>query len=456
MPSVAIIGKTNVGKSTLFNRFLKSRKAIESEVAGTTRDKIFGEVKGKKLTMTFIDTGGIMKAENEIEEKIYHQALLAIEEADLILFCVSFKEGLSWEDKEVFTLLRKKNKTQKPIFLVVTKCDRPLNDSEKIEFLTFPVKEEEIFFVSALTKFGLEYLQEKIEQNLLQRGFSNSLSKNQKKIYLTILGKPNVGKSSLINSILKQEKLIVSDMAGTTIDCIDSEVKFQKKDFVLIDTAGIRRSKSIQRGIEYFSVLRSLRSLQRSDIALFLIDPLEGISRQDQFILRQILEQKKGLILAINKWDQYKNGRFFKQEDSKEEARKKFLGHLREKLPFIPWAPVIFVSAQEKKNLNKIFSLAEEIAEVRQKRIKTSIFNDFLQEILSKHSLKGRIKKTNPKVKFGTQVSVCPPHFIIFSSEGDNIHFSSKRFIENQLRQTFDFTGTGIILEFRQTKKKQL
>lgn len=449
---VAIVGKPNVGKSTLFNRIVRKRLAIESKVSGTTRDRISAQYTGKNLNITFVDTGGITfdKTLDNIEQEVQKQSNMALNEADLILFCVDTKTLPTQLDYEIAQNLRKKSKEKRlPIFFVGTKCDRVLDDSEKANYYDFGFDENETFFISAFHNFAVDNLLNAVEEKLTSLGFTQTEKCDDDKISIAILGKPNSGKSSLVNAFLNENKLIVSDIPGTTRDSVNFEVKFHEKMFELIDTAGIRRRSNRERGIEEYSVMRSLKALENADVAVLLIDSTEGASHQDQIIMSQIIEAKTGLIIAVNKWDEQKNGRFALSEDEKEEARDKFINHLRSKFPFVPWAPVVFVSALEKRNLTKIFELSEKIKEERKKEIPTPLMNQFLQELFMKHPLRGKGNIT-PKVKFGRQKDINPPHFLFFINDPDCVHFSSRRFLENKLRSTFGFEGTSIVLEFRQ------
>ncbi len=451
MALIAIVGKPNTGKSTLFNRIAGKRKAVESKIPGTTRDRIFFDYQGDKLEMTFVDTGGISFGDADFENEIKKQAEIAIADADIILFSIDSKEGCTVADQEVAQILRKKVDKNK-IFLVATKADKPLLEEEKIEFLSLGFDEENTFFVSAFHNVGIKKLLNKIEKNLLKRGFTPPEKKEKTtEATLALIGKPNTGKSSLVNAFLNEEKLIVSNIPGTTIDSVDFNIAFENKNYTIIDTAGIRKRKKIKKGIESFSILRSFEALKRADIALLVIDATEGATHQEQAIINEVLQSKTGLIIVVNKWDQKEGGKFATEED-KEEARKRMLAQLRHKFAFISWASVVFVSAKERKNLTRIFLLADEIQKERQKKIPTPVLNQFLEEIMSRYSLKGRGRggKRVSNIKFCKQVGVSPPHFVFFLNNPEAIHFSSKRYIENRLRETFGFVGTPVVLEFKQ------
>lgn len=450
MPLVAIVGKANVGKSTLFNRIAGERRAVESPTPGTTRDRVFASYQGKELEITFVDTGGISFGKGTFDQEIIKQAEIAVSDADLILFCLDLKDELSEADKEVAHFLRRKTAKEK-VFLVGTKADKPPTTDKLAEFYALGFAEAEMFFVSAIHNAGVGDLLRAVEANLLRRGFTpKTKTEDQKEIALALLGRPNVGKSSLVNSFLQSDQLIVSDIPGTTIDSVDYEVKHEGQTFRLIDTAGVRRRKNREKGIEEFSALRSFKALERANIALLLIDAERGAVHQDQAILEQILEKKTGVIIVVNKWDEEAGGRFAQSEDEKEAARDAFLHHLQAKFSFAPWISVVFVSAVTRKNITKIFTVAQEIHAARHQRIKTAVLNDFLAEVLAKYSLKARGNGLPPKVKFCQQVDTNPPHFLFFTNKPDDVHFSSRRYLENRLRETFGFNGTPIVIEFRQ------
>lgn len=452
-PIVTIVGRPNVGKSTLFNRIAGSRIAITTEIAGTTRDRIFHKVSNNEIDYFLVDTGGLEfgKGENSIEDDMQLQAQIAIDEADLILFILDGTAELMGQDYKAAELLRKKA-GNKPIILIANKCDNPLNESELAQLYALGLGDPNQ--ISALHKNGIDILKNKVIKGLKEKHFitkdnpeyQKQLDWEHNHISIALVGKPNVGKSSLINALLKKEKLIVSEIPGTTRDTTDSIVKAGGKDYNFIDTAGLKKRGSIERGIEKFSALRSMAAIERSDIALLVIDTSEEIGHQDQQIANYILKSSKGLIIVANKWD-IKDDE--DEEDEKEMKRRgRYLGKLKYKFPFLSWASVIFTSAVTKKNLHHIFDQVEDIVAERKKRIPTAELNNFLERATMEHKPSGH--KTTPRAYYMTQVSTNPPHFLIFVNKKKSFHFSYIRYIENKLRDKFGFNGTAIRLEYKE------
>ena len=450
VPIITIVGRPNVGKSTLFNKIVGSRIAITAEESGTTRDRIFYKVEHPDIDFFLVDTGGLDfgKGDSAIESDMQLQARIAIEEADLILFVVDSKTQLTGEDFKAADLLRKKA-GNKPIFLVANKCDTSLEDAELAELYSLGLGEPRQ--VSALHRTGLDRLLGEIVEALRKRDFimkGSALYKQEEKLEekhrnIAIVGKPNVGKTSIINALLNKEKLIVSDIPGTTRDSTDSLIQHSGKNYNLIDTAGLKRPGKTKMGIEKFSALRSMASIERCDVALLVLDSSEPISHQDQQIANYILKSGKGLIILANKWD-------MKGEDSPSEEKRKdaYIRKLKNKFPFLPWAPVIFTSAVTKKNLSKIFEQVEIILEERRKRITTSKLNNFVEQLITDHAPTGKTE-VKPKIYYITQPEVNPPYFIIFVNKKSAFHFSYLRYLENRFREKFKFSGTPIKLEYR-------
>ena len=436
LPIVAIIGKPNVGKSTLFNRFVGYRKAIVSPTPGTTRDRHYAQIEDRKPYI-LVDTGGIeSKTEGIIEENVVAQARMAIAEAELIVFLIDAKEGVTSEDHHVADILRKSGKK---IIMLASKCDS--QKEEMSEILSFGFGEP--IMLSATHNIGVEDLKDSIRKNIPKVKIEKK-SGDENKIRLAILGRPNVGKSSLINKIIGSEKLIVTEIQGTTVDTTDVDFEHEGTEYTLVDTAGIRRRGKINKGIEKYSFLRSLGASEKADICVLLIDGKEGVTSQDLHVAEYILKNYSGLILAVNKLDLMESG---------EEERNNFLHHLRYKFDFIPWMPVVFISAKTGKNISKILGLAKAIKENRSRRIETGVLNRWLEKITLKHMPTGTGRKI-PKLYYISQVEVNPPQFIIFVNHEDYFHFSYLRYLENQIREAFDFTGTAIKL-FMRNKKKQ-
>ncbi|MGE3278214.1 MAG: ribosome biogenesis GTPase Der [Candidatus Altimarinota bacterium] len=435
LPLIAIIGKPNVGKSTLFNRFVGYRKAIVSPTPGTTRDRHYAQIDGKKPFL-LIDTGGIeSKSEGVIEENIVAQATMAIAEADVIVFLIDSKEEITSEDMHVAQLLRKSGKK---ILLVASKCDSGLEDFTDFLQLGFGFPQP----ISATHNIGTDDLLDEIYKLIPKVKVQKK--PDEDKIRLAILGRPNVGKSSLINKLLGSDQLIVSDIQGTTVDSTDIDLEYEDTAFTLVDTAGIRRRGKIEKGIEKYSFLRSLGASEKADVCALLIDGKEGVTAQDQHVAEYILRSYSGLILVVNKLDLMESG---------EEERMKFLNYLKYKFDFIPWVPVVFVSAKTGKNVEKILELARAIEANRVKRVETGKLNNWLERVVMKHAPTGTGKKL-PKLFYMTQVDVRPPHFVIFVNSEEYFHFSYIRYLENQLREMFDFTGTAVKIEMRNKEKR--
>jgi len=432
LPVVAIIGKPNVGKSTLFNRFVGYRKAIVSPTPGTTRDRHYAHIDAPKPFL-LIDTGGIeSKADGIIEENVTAQAKMAIEEATVIVFLIDAKEGVTSEDHHVADLLRKSGKE---IIMIASKCDSQKEDMSDILAFGFG----DPLMVSATHKIGTDELQ-KLIQKLIPKTKKVKAKADESKIRLAMLGRPNVGKSSLINKLIKTEKLIVTEIQGTTIDSTDIDLEHDGNVYTLVDTAGIRRRGKIQKGIEKYSFLRSLGASENADVCVLLIDGEEGITAQDQHVADYILRNHGGLILAVNKLDLMEKG---------EEERNMFLNRLRYKFEFVPWAPVVFISAKSGKNVDKVLELAKIIKGNRATRIETGKLNHWLEKTIMKHMPSGTGRKI-PKLYYMTQVDIDPPHFVLFLNKEEYLHFSYLRYLENQLRESFDFSGTAIKFGFKE------
>ncbi len=442
LPVVAIIGRPNTGKSTLFNKLIGKRYAIESEISGTTRDRIYHTMKVRDFEVMLVDTGGLVFDElDDIEEDIFSQTQIAVDEADIILFVIDVRQELTSSDFTAADLLRKSNKA---CFLIANKCDHAniLDRSFNLYELGFgePIQ------ISAIQNIGLEHIDSILFDKLGNLGFKpqKNLSPSSG-IHIGFFGKPNVGKSSLVNSFLNEHKLLVSDVPGTTRDTTDTPIEYNGTVFNLIDTAGLRRKSTITKKLERYSVLKSFDAITRCDIALLIMDYLSGISHQDLAISHYILEEGKGLIIVINKSD-------LMQEDDDEQIQ--WISSLKRRFQYVPWAPVIFVSALTKKNIHILLDLVKEIYEERQKRIKISEFNAFIEKIKYEHEPK-RNFGVKQKIYYASQIGSSPPHFVFIVSDRDSIHFSYKRYIENRLREKYGFRGTAIRLDFRNKKAKE-
>jgi len=435
---VAIVGRPNVGKSTLFNRLIGRRYAITAEESGTTRDRIFHTCSIEKTEFTLVDTGGIEDAIGQtIEDNIQLQSELAVKDADLVILAIDGTQALTPDDFKAGELLRKAGKE---VILVATKCDSGEAIDPSNIFEAYKLGFGEAIKISAIHKFGTDLLKKTILGHLKTIKKSKPKTgrtgrpKKEDITNIAFVGKPNVGKSSLLNALFGEDKVIVSDVPGTTRDSTDTIIEYQGKKFNFIDTAGLRRRGKIERGIEKFSSLRSLESIDRADVACLLIDGEKRISNQDCHVAQYVLEKHKGLILVVNKIDLLEKG---------EEERNKIIFHLQRRFAFVPWAPVLFVSAKTKKHTTKVFEFAEQIKEERAKRIPTRELNLFIEQIVARHH-QSNMGITNPKIFYATQLGENPPWFNFVVNKTENFHFSYMRYIENRLREKYGYGGTGI------------
>jgi GTPase len=435
LPTVALIGKPNVGKSTLFNRLIGYRKAIVSPTPGTTRDRNFEIVYGAKPYL-LVDTGGIQKMqENVIEENIYSQAQMAIADADLILFLVDVKDGITKKDHDVVALLRK---SKKDVVLIASKSDSGMEDVSEYFKLGFGTP----LPVSATHNSGVEDLIDAVTAGIPKVTLEK---RSGDAVRVAIMGRPNVGKSSFINKLLGSDRLIVSEIAGTTIDSADIQFTFEEQEYVLVDTAGVKRRGKRGSGIDKYSFMRSLKAAETADVCVVLIDGDEGPTKQDLHTVEYVLQQHSGVILVVNKWDLAEKG---------QEAQSEFLHRLKHAFEFLPWAPVVFTSAKTGKNIHQIFPLVQQIKNVRQTRIQTSVLNNWLERTVHEHTPTGSGRKL-PKVFYISQIDTEPPHFVLQVNNEEWLHFSYVRYLENRLREQFDFTGTAIKFELKGKEKRK-
>ncbi|MGH2442055.1 MAG: ribosome biogenesis GTPase Der [Chloroflexota bacterium] len=432
-PLVAVVGRPNVGKSTLFNRLVGRREAIVEDLPGTTRDRLYGEFQWGGRDIAVVDTGGIIPQPDEgVSESVFEQAAVAIEEADLILFMVDVRTGIAPVDQEIAALLRR---SSKPILLVVNKADNARQETEAVEFHGLGLGDP--IAVSAVRGLNTGDLLDAIVQHLPPGENEES---DEDVVRVAIVGRPNVGKSSLVNALTGERRAVVSPVPGTTRDAVDTRVMYKDRPIILVDTAGIRRRGKVTRGIEQYSVLRALRAVDRADVAILLVDATEPAAAQDAHVASFVLEHAKGLVVAVNKWDLI-------VKDS--HTMSEFEHRLRYQFRFMQYVPMIFVSAETGQRIEQVFDQALAIAVERHKRIPTGVLNDAVRHILAEHqppSSRGRILK----VFYITQVSVDPPTFVIKVNNPDLVHFGFKRFLENKLRDRFGFSGTPIRLYFRE------
>lgn len=433
LPTIAIIGRPNVGKSTLFNRLIGLRCAITSSVPGTTRDRIFHEAEIGGYRVILVDTGGMeFEKKQNIEADVQLQARLGIEEADVVFFVLDAAEPLTAGDRDSAQLLRK---SKKPVIVIAHKADCKKSEEGLSELFELGLGEG--IAVSSIHNMGLADLDDAAAKIFKKMRMKKERFKKSLSTRIAIVGKPNVGKSSLVNALVGREQLIVSDIPGTTIDATDTAMEFMKKDFVLIDTAGLRRRGKVRKGLEKFGFFRALRAISRADIACLVIDGSTGIANQDLHVGEYILDSGKGCMIVVNKCDLM---------DEPGEEKKKFLNLLSYRMPFVPWAPVLFVSALNKKNVVKIFELAERIKEERRKKVSEAEFSVFVKTVVMSHSPSRSSK--NIVISSGSQTGIEPPTFTFQTNAPDNIHFSYRRFLENEIRRKYGFYGTAIRLEF--------
>lgn len=436
-PIVAIVGRPNVGKSTLFNRLIGERRAIVEDLPGTTRDRVYGVSDWGGIEFTVVDTAGLQDEDEvhasstaEIARHTREQAQTAIDEADVIVFMVDTKAGLTSGDQEVADLLRR---TDKPTVLVANKADSTNRRDLALEFYELGLGEP--IPVSAYHGSGTGDLLDRVVEALPE--FEDLPETEGPRI--AIVGRPNVGKSRLLNALLGQERSIVSDTPGTTRDSVDTQLIWAGRPITLIDTAGIRRKGRVESGIEYFSVLRSMRAIDRSDVVLLVIDATESFTAQDLHVAGYVEEQKKGVVVVVNKWDLIE-----KDSSTMEEYRVR----AREALDFMPYAPLTFISAKLGQRVHQVLDQALDVVEERGKRIPTAALNKMLKDAVAAHPPASRPGKWI-KFYYMTQADVSPPTFILFCNDPQQIHFSYRRYLENRLREQFSFAGNPIRMSFR-------
>lgn len=440
-PIVALIGRPNVGKSTFFNYIVGERKSIVEDTPGVTRDRVYADTEWRGRKFTLIDTGGIEpKSTDEILVQMKRQAQIAMETADVIIFLTDIKQGVTAADHEVATMLRK---TGKPIVLVCNKADR-IGDApaELYEFYNLGLGEP--YPVSALNQLGTGEVLDAVYNSFPEE---TSIDDDDEYIRVAVIGKPNAGKSSLINKILGEERLIVSNIAGTTRDAIDTPFENEYGKYIFIDTAGIRRKSKIEEDIEKYSIIRAKAAIDNAHVCILVIDATEGVTDQDTKIAGEAHEAGKGVIILVNKWDavEKENGTF--------EAYKR---DVYTKLAYMTYAPIIFVSALTGQRVDKIFPLINSVNEQNARRITTGMLNDVMNEavtMVQPPSDKGR----RLKIYYATQVSTRPPTFAVFCNSAKLFHFSYQRYIENQIRKNFGgLEGTPVRILVREKKKEDL
>lgn len=435
MNVVAIVGRPNVGKSTLFNRIIERREAIVESEPGVTRDRLYAQAQWNGKSFTLVDTGGIVPDSEELFDKaIREQALLAIEEADSIIFVVDGVDGITPTDEEIAHILRGSNK---PITLVVNKCDNAQRDANATEFYALGLGD--LFPVSALGGRATgDFLDNAVEP------LSSNPPEEDSRLKIAIVGRPNVGKSSLTNALLGKDRMIVTPIAGTTRDAIDSILTYYGREMVLIDTAGLRRKSAVNENIEMYSVLRTMRAIERCDVAIVVLDAERGLEHQDKQIIHDVIAARKGIMLAVNKWDAV-------EKDHKTADA--FTKNLREQLAMFDYVPVLYISAMTKQRVTKTVELAEKIQERRSQRVGTSLLNDILLEEIEK-TPPPSVKGLDLRINYITQVNTQPPVFAFFSNHPELIPDSYKRFLERSLRRHIELEGVPISFIFRKKNRR--
>ncbi len=441
-PIIAVVGRPNVGKSTFVNRLVGRRQSIVHDLPGVTRDRIYFDVEWQDKSFTVIDTGGIVPGdEDDIMLSIYDQAKIACEEADKIIFIVDGIEGATPVDKDIANILRQSGK---PVFLAVNKIDSHNQMALISDFYSLAAGEP--IAISALHGSGGvgDLLQE------ITSDFEDEYElEDDKTIKIAIVGRPNAGKSSIVNALLGEKRVIVSDISGTTRDSIDSRLTYNNQEFVIIDTAGIRKKAKVDYGVEKFAVDRAIRSIRECDVALLVIDAVEtveGISDQDKKIASIITDAGKGMVIAINKWDLI--------EDKKSNTINKFSQKLAQELPFLDYVPKIFISAVTHQRLNQIFTNVLEVQQERSKRVSTGLLNKVVNEAYALNPPQ-TIRNKRLKIMYSTQASIEPPTFVLFVNSEDLMKDHYKRYMENKLREAFGFKGTPVRIAVRERAEKK-
>lgn len=433
-PIVAIVGRPNVGKSTLFNIFANSRISIVEDTPGVTRDRLYADTEWLDNEFMMVDTGGIeIMNTDKIAVSIRQQAQIAIAEADVILFVCDARAGITHEDAEVAKMLRQ---SKKPIVLAINKADSPKQEMEIFEFYNLGIGEP--IPVSAANHLGLGDLLDAVVEKFPETSAYGE-DGNENEIKVALIGRPNVGKSSIFNTLVGEERSIVSDVAGTTRDAIDTPVIREGQKFLFIDTAGMRRKARIDEPIEKYSIIRSLRAVDRSDVVLMVIDAIDGVTEQDKKIAGYAHEAGKGIVLVVNKWDLY---------DKDNTSTLRYTENLRRELVFMQYAPVVFVSAMTKQRIHRLPEVIHYVAEQNAMRISTSVLNQVVEDAIAINPPPTE-KGQRLKILYATQVKIKPPTFVIFVNEPEIMHFSYQRYLENKLREAFGFEGTPLQMIIR-------
>lgn len=430
IPTVCIVGRPNVGKSTIFNRLIGERVSIIEDISGITRDRIYGEVNYKNYKFNLIDTGGIDVSNMAFNEEIKVQVELAVDEADKIIFVVDGKEGLTQNDYAVRDLLRR---YKKPVIVAINKVDNKQSEEHIYDF--YELGFDEYISISGEHNIGITDLLEEIVKDF--REYESEEENNILKI--AVIGRPNVGKSSLVNALLNEERVIVSDISGTTRDAIDTPFTYNKEDYLLIDTAGMRKKGKVYESVEKYSLIRSLKAIDRSDICLLVLNREEGIIEHDKHIAGYAIEKGKGIIIVVNKWDTVEN---------KDQDINLFTDEIRKEFQFIPYAPIVFLSALTKKRIHTLMPEVVKVGENIKKEVKSSVLNEVILDAYTDNPAP-TYKGKRLKIYFTHQSGIKPPKFTFNVNNKTLVHFSYERYLENKIRENFDFTGTPIVLEYK-------
>ena len=429
-PVVALVGRPNVGKSTVFNRLVGKKISIIEDTPGITRDRIYGSVSYKDYKFHLIDTGGIDIGDEHFNDEIKVQAEIAIEEADVVVFVVDGKEGLTANDYVVKDILMKSNKK---VIVAINKCDSKESRDNIYDFYVLGF--DNYIEISGEQNTGIYDLLDSITE-----GFSEiTEDEEDPRIKFSIIGRPNVGKSSLVNAILNEERVIVSNVAGTTRDAVDTVFTYHDEEYVVIDTAGMRKKGKIWESVEKYSLIRSLKAIDRSDVCCLVIDAEEGIIEHDKHIAGYAIEAGKAIVIVVNKWDTI---------EDKDSKMKSFTEEIRANFQFMSYAPIVFLSALTKKRIHTLMPQIIKVANNAKREVKTSTLNDIITDAYNLN-LPPTYKGKRLKIYFSSQVSTCPPTFNIQVNSKGLVHFSYERYLENKIRESFDFEGTPIVIQFK-------
>ena len=453
LPVVAIVGRPNVGKSTLFNRLVGERLAIVEDIPGTTRDRVYATADWNGRDFRVADTGGLeLEPGSDIESSVQDQARVAVQEADLILFVVDAHAGLAPLDHEVADRLRR---TSKPTILVVNKADNPRREQEAAEFYalgfdpSISISAQHGRSTGDLADLIVERLppaeaSAQAHDDLTDHELAELAESDLGPPRVAIVGRPNTGKSTFINRVIGQDRMIVSEIPGTTRDPVDSAVEVDGEPMILVDTAGIRRRGAIDRGIERYSVLRAMKAIDRCDVAVVMTDATEGYTAQDAHVVGYVLDAGKGLVLVLNKWD------VVEKDGDTADA---WLKRLRREAPYLSWADIVFASAKSGQRVDRILREAKRVADARLRRVPTGELNRLVSDAVREHP-PAHVRNRLPKVFYATQAAVGPPTFVIFVNDPELIHFSYRRYLENRIRAAYGFLGTPIRLILRQRESE--